>query len=148
MIAASCRLASREFPHYVRFMVCEESRYDDDLIRNDVSPLTLVASIGGSCAVIDARTDGSTRAALTEGAAVCVRNGSDWTVLRSDQGVSYFEGRTADAVLVCADGPMVDAYWASNPGADEAHPALVALLSEADVTGKRFWRIEKPSKDE
>ena len=148
MLAASFRLASREFPHYVRFMVCEESRYDDDLIRNDVSPLTLVASIGGSCAVLDARTDGSTRTALTEGAAVCVRNGSDWTVLRSDQGVTYFEGRTADAVLVCADGPMVDAYWASNPGADEAHPALVALLSEADVAGKRFWRIEKPSKDE
>lgn len=147
MIAASCRLASREFPNYVRFIVCEESRYDDDLIRSDVSPLTLVASIGGSCAVLDARPDGSTRTALTEGAAVCVRNGSDWTVLRSDQGVSYFEGRTADAVLVCADGPMVDAYWASNPGADEAHPALVALLSEADVTGKRFWRIEKPSKD-
>ena len=148
MLAASCCLASREFPHYVRFMVCEESLYDDELIRSDVSPLTLVASIGGSCAVIDARPDGSTRTALTEGAAVCVRNGSDWTVLRSDQGVAYFEGSTADAVLVCADGPMVDAYWASNPGADETHPALVALLSEADVTGKRFWRIEKTSKDE
>jgi hypothetical protein len=38
---------------------------------------------------------------------------------------------------------MVDAYWASNPGADEAHSALLALLSEADEAGKRFWRIEQ-----
>jgi hypothetical protein len=37
----------------------------------------------------------------------------------------------------------VDAYWASNPGADEAHPSLVALLSEADEAGKRLWRIEQ-----
>jgi hypothetical protein len=143
VLASSCRLASREFPHYIRLMVCEESLYDDELIRSDVSPLTLVSSIGGSCAVVDARPDGSTRAALTEGAAVCARNGSDWTVLRSDQGVAYFEGSTADALVVCADGPMVDAYWASNPGADETHPVLAALLSEADVTGKRFWRMER-----
>lgn len=148
MPAASCRLASHEFPHYTRFVACEESLYDDELIRSDVSPLTIVASIGGSCAVIDARPDGSTRTALTEGAAVCVRNGSDWTVLRSDQGMAYFEGSTADAVLVCADGSMVDAYWASNLGTDETHPTLVALLSEADITGNRFWRIEKPAKDE
>jgi hypothetical protein len=143
VVASSWHLATHEFPHFVRFMACEESMYKEDLISSDVSPVTLVASIGGSCAVIDARSDGSTRAALTEGAAVCVRNGAEWTVLRSAQGVEYFEGGTADAVLICADGPMVDAYWASNSSPDEAHPALTAILTEPCVDGKRFWRMEQ-----
>ena len=143
MVASNWCLVTHEFPHFVRFMACEESLYKDDLICSDVSPLTLVASIGGPCVVTDARSDGATRTALTEGAVVCFRNGAQWTVLRSGQGVEYFEGETADAVLVCADEPMIDAYWASNLGADETHPALVALLSEADEAGKRFWRIEQ-----
>lgn len=141
VLESSWRLESHEFPHYVRFMACEESLYNADLVSSDVSPLTLVTSIDGPCAVIDARPDGSTRTALTEGAAVCVRSGLDWAVMRSTQGVSYFEGGTTEALLVCADGPMVDAYWASNFGPEDAHPALSALLSESDVSGKRFWRI-------
>ena len=148
MIPTNWRLVAREFPHYVRFVACEESLYSDDLIGSDVSPLTLVASIGGSCAVIDARPDGSTRAALTVGAAVCVRSGADWSVLRSNQGVAYFEGTTAEALLVCADGPVVDAYWASNASADRTHQALSAVLSGADISGKRFWRIEELAKGE
>lgn len=139
MLASRWRLESHEFPNFVRFMACEESSYSDDLVSKDVSPLTLVASMDGPCAVIDARHDGSTRTALTEGAAVCVRDGLEWSVLRSSHGVTYFEGGTADALLVSADGPMVDAYWASNFGADSTHEALSAVLSEPDMSGKRLW---------